>query len=297
MFKLKDLCLLVLLSLFVIQPFFLVNALIQPYTGAWTTGTKTSTSKVVFGLDFSGTTPSSLPSGKFIGAPMSVAGGIGTTGPGTDMYQTFHSVKNTGIVSFTPQIWRGSNYVWLPTSIAMNTYTSYLIFARMEWVGTTVYFKSYEYRTITDFERDTPNIISTPHLRLNTDTNFLVGSEVKTVGGLSYTMKYLQHGAEANTNSSSIDWRIHNGWLSYYSSGAWRCLPGKSVDGIHAGLSIYNNEVFGVGGITMYSKIITTPPPSYTCVTNEDNTSKYTSQTDLWANTGIMTPPVNYPFT
>ena len=299
MFKAKEVIAFLVLEAILLQPVVLSKAAWQPYTGVIETngsGTLYASNVVIGGLDFAGTTPSTIPSGQALIAVLSCTGAHGgtyhTSSGKTDIYQAPVFCYTNGALHFIPQIWEGGARKWY-VDVPMNTYTDYWLFAKMKWISSpnNVTFYCYEYKTQTDFNQDTPNIWHKSHAAwTSSDTNFVVGTETWN----SVYLQYLQLGTEATTNSTSITWQIHTDWLGYYYSSAWNCLPSYAEPGSSCYSAYYNSLADKVGGCDMYMKIGT---HVFDDVQNYNYASKFsTALSPCWTNTGTFTPPVVTPF-
>jgi hypothetical protein len=289
----KDIFTFLLLEALLLQPAIFVNAN-QPYTGAIETdsvGTVYSTTNVVGGFDFSGTTPNTIPANQGLVGVLSIAAAAGTSSGWTDMYQAPVFCYSDGSLVFIPQIWQGNTREWYDTS-NMNSYTDYRIYTKMKWTASnTITFYAYEYETATDFDRDTPNIYSKSHTRwTSTDTNFVVGT--KSVSG--YTLQFYQLGVECTSDSTDIDWQIHTFDMGYYYSSTWHRLASYAMCGSGCTMTYYSSQGYGPGGTDMYMAIGT---HTFTNVQNYDADTRFSSYiSPLWSDSGTWTPPVSYPF-
>jgi hypothetical protein len=293
MFK-KQLFLILLSTITLSLPILSVSA--NNYTGYFFDASYNSATKAILGFNFSGSSPGTIPANRYIGPVLTLPGAWGVNGPSSYMYQNFHVIWTNGSVMWQPQIQQGNVNPppYFPSTIRVGAYTDYYFFEKIEVSGSNVIFKSYEYPTVARWDSDTPNIRTYTTTLRGTDTDFLRGRDNnRLVGGVIWNFRYLQAGVETNGVTRTSTWRIHTGYMSYKSGTTWYYQTMTRTVGPLAVTTIYNNWPYCVGGEYLDATMSSISPTS---ITWDSSANQYTTEAQIWATGGTITPPVATPF-
>ncbi|MBO8183539.1 MAG: hypothetical protein H0Z28_12260 [Archaeoglobus sp.] len=257
-----------------------------PYMAGYFSGSATTTYQVIFDVNFAGTDSSQIPSNKWLGAVLSVAGGSGLT-PSGWIYQNGVILYSDNDVNWAPQAWYGSSRIYYQNvPIGDGNYVAF--YERIDKEPGEIKYRAYVYRDPLQYDRDIPTIYSWDHP--TNDNNFIVGTQYHN----GKWFKHLQFGVEGNSIISETQWKELNEHIAYYNGYSWRYLPAYVTYGSVAYITWIGDNPYKVGGQT------------YTGVNLDYSSSdrvkwKYTGSTirnevTLWSGNGYVSDSVSKPY-
>jgi hypothetical protein len=258
------------------------------YVGSYLNNSAATATKNFFGSDFSGTTPSVIPSGDWIASVMSNTGEL-TTGPWCPcLYQIAYIIDNTGNVAVLVQYYGWSYGLIYGQQInAVGTASSIYLGGLTRSVLGGIQSVGFVYNTATQISNNSPTIYTFSTVAL--DQNFWYGTTTApSCGGA--TLHYYQAGVESPTTVKSSSWKVDQYNLEAYNVGSssWVYAAGKSIGGLHSYFQCMNGVLHNVSGNDM--------PGVNTASSSSDSVSwHYTGTTigndvTLWTGSGGFTP-------
>lgn len=230
-------------------PLFLILAVLspvaladQPYMGGYTDCSSSTTTRVLASHRFMNTSggpidAASIPSGRYIGGVVSIAGCTTTGTPSGYIYQNPVYIRNDNIVRWEPQTWYGntlSQVISQPVNIGTGAYIRY--YTRID--ATTINgTNSIRYRI---WAYDQSGYISNRVTRTSeyahpsNDTRLKFGYTTKYSGGQPIQIRHYQYAVESNVAVTNFNWQVVNSNVCYYNTTIQGSANGSMSQGRYA---------------------------------------------------------------
>jgi hypothetical protein len=259
----------------------------QPYYSGYESGSLTTASKVLFNVDFAGTTSSEIPSSKWLGGVLSVAGANNTSVTGY-VYQSLIVLWNNDGVTWAPQAYYGgSQHHYYSRSVGSGYYVAF--YGRIDIGSGNATYKMYAYPSKEAFNSDQPAIYTWSNATKS--QNFVVGTQYYD----GFLIKHLQFGVESNERVTETTWYESNSQISYYNGSSWRYNAAYSTFGNTSHITWTPDGLrWLVGGINYDG--VNRDFTDANLVTWKYAGSTLSDGTQLWSQTGTVSDRVSRPY-
>lgn len=263
------------------------NEFVGAYFANSTSYTATS---AILGYSYTGTNPSSIPSGSWLGGGENIVGTTGGGGLGycPCFYQAGTATDNSGNVAYVIQFWGINGLIqgFQVNNVGTTSSPEFFTEIRANTVGSTTYIQAqgFAYNTNTQVQNNAPNIYTSSNVYTG-DSQFYYGA--KTACGT--TIEQYQAGIES-PNIGSGTWNINEFSGEVYANSYWAYGPGASTEGNVDYYLCNNGSLYVIGGAAMTGVNINNALSG-----TDDDDWIYTGTTigngvSLWSTSGSFTP-------
>lgn len=290
----KELKFLVLaFTLFAMVPSVSVSASGNPYVGGYFNSSQATATKAYMAMDFSGTTPSVIPSSAWLGGVASILG-QSTTGNCPCTYQSGFLLWHNGTVDYAPQTHKSNGGLLSGAEVhVFGGYTDVALNGIIRYNSATskVNFTGFDYSDNTEYINNAPTIYNIYSVNTG-DTNFYTGYSTVTIGGTQYTLKRFQFGVESTANITSSSWHVNDYQIEAYTT-SWVYQSALSTECCSTSGSLI--AVVGTTGLWVGTSA-TKGVNLYSSRTSSDSEGWWYTGTDIgngasiWSGSGGGTP-------
>jgi|GEM_PF-1920656 len=264
----------------------------QPYVGGYLDGTVVNGSRVIADVYFRDTDYSSIPSSKWLGTVISVAGALNNnpiTNPSGVVYQNGLLLLSNGSVRWAPQAWLiGYPLCYYEKSVGNCYYVAY--YERIDISSPSVTYKIFAYPSGQSHDNDNPAIYTWLNQTYAGDTTFLIGKQLHD--GVYY--KHFQFGVESNQRITETQWSVGNNMVAYYNGTAWYYYSGKTATYGNNAITWASGSAWGIGG-EAYAGVDAVETDAQYVRWNYTGTS-VSNDVSLWTQSGISYDWVSKPY-